>query len=379
MVLEYILRNSGTFDLMVGSLQVVITDRRVVMAILPAVLGFLPSAGGAVFSAPMVETAGAPMNLDGPRKSFVNYWFRHIWEYVFPLYPGILLTAALTHSHVGQVMQAQFPLSLAAVAGGAIFNLYWIKSYTGDQSPAKEDSPLTGKGQGLEDVEISSTHTKAEKPTAPGTKAEIRLQKIDPQAESYAKNLWYTLATFSPIFIVIILVLFFKLNLPLAIGLVILALAVYFGYGPKKLFLAARESLSFKTLFLVAIILVFKEMLEASGAVKTIPAFFASLGVPKILVFFALPFFVGILTGITVAFVGATFPILISMMNGSINLHWLAFAYASGFIGVMLSPVHLCLVLSNDYFHADPPPVYRQMLLPLSLVLLVGLGLYWVH
>ncbi len=374
MILEYILRNSGTFELMVGSLQAVISDRRLVMAILPAVLGFLPSAGGAVFSAPMVEAAGSPLNLDANRKAFINYWFRHIWEYIFPLYPGILLTAALTHFHVGQVFKAQFPLSLAAVAGGAFFTLRGIKNLPLNPAASPESS-LKGKGKGLEDLEIASASEEKKEESGP----QARLTGSNPPAKSYAGNLGYVFATFAPILAIILLVLVLKVNLAVAIGLVVLALALYFGYGPRKFFLAAKESLSFKTLLMVAAVLVFKEMIEASGAVKTIPAFFTSLGIPKLLVFFVLPFFVGLLTGITVAFVGATFPILLSMMDGQANLYWLAFGYASGFIGVMLSPVHICLVLSNDYFHVDSPPVYRQMFLPLGLVLLVGLGIAWVH
>jgi hypothetical protein len=379
MVLEYILRNSGTFELMVGSLQAVVSDRRVVMAILPAVLGFLPSAGGAVFSAPMVETAAASMNLKNSHKSFINYWFRHIWEYIFPLYPGVLLTAALTQTHVGQVFKAQFPLSLAAIAGGAFFGLRGIAKASNHKPLFTQNPSWEGKVQGLEDMELSSVSEKAPPEAREGKFSDRRLGNITPPSSSYIKNLGYLLVSFSPIGGVILLVLVFKINLALAIGLVILALALYFRYGPQKFFRAVKESLSFKTIFMVAIILIFKEMLEASGAVKTIPLFFASLGIPKLLVFFALPFFVGLLTGITVAFVGATFPILLSMMDGQVNLYLLTFGYASGFAGLMLSPVHLCFVLTNEYFHTDTPPVYRRMLLPLCLVLLVGLGVAWVH
>ena len=68
------------------------------------------------------------------------------------------------------------------------------------------------------------------------------------------------------------------------------------------------------------------------------------------LIFFALPFIVGLLTGLTVGFVGATFPIITAMMGGHPDPGAVTFAFASGFAGVMLSPTHLCLLLTVQYF-----------------------------
>ena len=47
------------------------------------------------------------------------------------------------------------------------------------------------------------------------------------------------------------------------------------------------------------------------------------------------------------------------------------FAFASGFAGVMLSPTHLCLVLTLQYFKADMAGTYRLLYLPVGLVFLV--------
>jgi uncharacterized protein len=134
-----------------------------------------------------------------------------------------------------------------------------------------------------------------------------------------------------------------------------------------------RTSLAWKTLLLVVGVLAFKGVMEDSGVVETLPGFFAELGVPLVLVLFALPFLVGLLTGITVAYVGITFPLLLPLMGGiPPDLGLLVFAYASGFAGVMFSPVHLCLVLTRDYFRADLSPIYRTMLVPELLVVLVA-------
>ena len=35
------------------------------------------------------------LGLSPERRTFVNYWFRHLWEYVVPTYPGLILAATM--------------------------------------------------------------------------------------------------------------------------------------------------------------------------------------------------------------------------------------------------------------------------------------------
>ena len=106
--------------------------------------------------------------------------------------------------------------------------------------------------------------------------------------------------------------------------------------------------------------------------------FFRQSGMPAGLVLFALPFIVGLLTGLTVGFVGATFPIIMAMTGGHPEPGAVTFAFASGFAGVMLSPTHLCLALTLRYFKADMAQTYRLMYLPIGLVFCAGLVRLWL-
>lgn len=82
----------------------------------------------------------------------------------------------------------------------------------------------------------------------------------------------------------------------------------------------------------------------------------------------------------TIAFVGTTFPILISLprvLNETrYRLPCIMLALVSGFVGVLLSPLHLCLLLSNEYFQTPLPPDYRFPWTPGAL-LLVAVSLYF--
>ena len=166
----------------------------------------------------------------------------------------------------------------------------------------------------------------------------------------------------------------FKLPLAIAMASIVIAMFLFFRYTISELWTTLRESVSFNVMLMVVGIMVFKGMLDASGAIEALPLFFKQSGLPTGVVLFALPFIVGLLTGLTVGFVGATFPIITAMMSGHPDPTTVTFAFASGFAGVMLSPTHLCLLLTIQYFKADMAGTYRLMYVPVLLVFLVGLA-----
>ena len=112
--------------------------------------------------------------------------------------------------------------------------------------------------------------------------------------------------------------------------------------------------------------------MELSGSVRNLSALFVENGISILPVVCLLPFITGLLTGLTVGFVGSTFPLVISIAGGA-PLAVMSLAFASGFIGVLLSPVHLCLVLTREYFKADMWGVYRKLIPSGAFILIVAL------
>jgi len=100
----------------------------------------------------------------------------------------------------------------------------------------------------------------------------------------------------------------------------------------------------------------------------------SSSGVPFWMIAILIPLLVGIITGMSVAPIGISFPILIPLFQNDPNfLNYMALAFAGGISGDLLSPFHLCLVLTKDYFKADLKGVYRLIWFPVVLILAVGL------
>lgn len=86
-----------------------VRSRSLLLVFFPALIGLLPMPGGAIFSAPMVEAAAVELRISRTDQTLINYWFRHIWELAWPLYPGIILAsslAAIPVTHIVGIMWA---------------------------------------------------------------------------------------------------------------------------------------------------------------------------------------------------------------------------------------------------------------------------------
>jgi integral membrane protein (TIGR00529 family) len=119
LVVSQLMKVSGQLDRIVKKFVAMVQDASTVSVVMPALIGLLPMPGGALFSAPMVETAVAGCSLTQDRKTAVNYWFRHIWEFWWPLYPGVVLAVGLLQVELWRFILIQAPLTLISIAAGS--------------------------------------------------------------------------------------------------------------------------------------------------------------------------------------------------------------------------------------------------------------------
>lgn len=335
-LLSGVLRKIESLRDIVDSLQKLVKDHRLILAFIPAFLGLIPMPAGAMFSAPMVNEVASRMNLQAEEKTFINYWFRHIWELIWPLYPSIILFSALLEVEIREIVKVQFPLTIALF----IIGLVW------EQRNIKRNI-------------IENTNRKD---------VFFNMKKL-------------FLGTW-PILLIAVFVLFVKLDFLISLSIVILSLILLNRYKIKVKDIKdiIKSDLDLNILFLIAGIMIFQRMLEATGIIIIIPEFFTGLGIPLLVVLFIIPFLVGILTGISSATVGICFPVLLPFMvvQNEVNLNYAMFAYVGAYIGMMISPVHLCLVVTKDYFKADLAKIYKLLALPLLIIILFALILVMV-
>jgi integral membrane protein (TIGR00529 family) len=333
LLLSEIMKEAGRMRTMIDSFAAVTKDLRAVVALLPAMIGLMPIVGGALVSAPLVVEASDALKLSPERRTFLNYWFRHIWEYFLPTYPGVILASALVGVSLQTIAAYHFPLTLAAVGGGIYFGFRRVVKHDGGKDGSGWWRGVRGIGSSL-----------------------------------------------FPLVVVLFMVI--ALRVPLAYALLVaigIELLRSRGVWGQMKGILARTGQSAQVLISVVMVIYFKQMLEASRAVDSFHHGLSHVGVPPLILLMALPFFIGLMTGLTIAFVGVAFPILMPILKGGDNLFaYLMLAYASGYCGVLLSPLHLCLVLTKDYFKAELRKVYHILVAPVGVVWGVAVGLFLV-
>jgi integral membrane protein (TIGR00529 family) len=326
-IFELVLREQSILSTMTQQIKGTFRLRKAIIISMPMIIGMLPSLGGAYFSAPMVREATENTGMGREEKAFINYWFRHPWEYILPLYPGIVFASAVSGIPLNRLIISNMACAAMMLIAGFIFSMRGVGLPMQDEQD--KDLPPRGRGNG--------------------------------------GRAWLS---FLPIAAVLFLVIVLHLELQYALLTVIVPLFAYYRYDTARIFQSLRYGFSPEVIVLIAGIMLFKETLEISGAVKNLGDLFISQGVPALPLFCLLPFIAGILTGHTVGFVGSTFALLANVA-GTASQPLVSLAFAAGFIGVLLSPLHLCLILTKEYFRADLSGIYR-MTIPAGLMVLAA-------
>ena len=323
--LEMVLREKEVMARMMEASRNILKRKKAVIISMPMLIGLLPSLGGAYFSAPMVDESTKGLKMSAEEKGFINYWFRHPWEYVSPLYPGILLASALTTIELRNLMLANMTYAVIIFATGFIFSMRGIR------------------GKFVKNVKIEK------------------------------KELW----SFLPVSLILIMVMAFGIDLHYALGITIFLLFLFYKFSLKDIFRTFKYGFTLDVILLIFGAMLFKFTMENSGAVVQLSRYFTEKGIPLLPILFILPFISGLLTGLTVGFVGGTFPLILSLAGGA-HLNQITFAFASGFVGVLLSPVHLCFVLTREYFKADVAGIYKKTIPGCAIIMAGALTVYFI-
>jgi hypothetical protein len=331
---------TGQIERIIDRFRTIVGESRLTLVTFPALIGLLPMPGGAMFSAPMVEHAAARANLSPERTTIANYWFRHIWEYWFPIYPGVILALTLADAPTGPFILMQLPMTLCSLIIGYVFILRGI--HMGEKR--KRDYSRQALAAFIREL-------------TPILIVVVAVALLDPLAAIVTRALQTDSILLR--------------RLPVLLGLI---------FGGAWLFL--RRGLTWRVVgaltlkrntmemaFLALGVTLFQAILKHSGAVVVLRDEFTAWHVPLLLVICLLPFVAGLVVGLVFGLIGCSFPVvvmLLSTMPVEERLPYYCLAFSFGYVGMMLSPVHLCLVLTNEYFKASLLRVYRH-LIPLNL------------
>jgi integral membrane protein (TIGR00529 family) len=325
LMMSHLMEKRGMLTRLANALEGI--GPKLAIHVAPVAIGLMPLPGGAVVSAAAVKDLVRRLHLAPTEATFINFWYRHLCEFGTPIYPGVIMAGVILSVPLSFMLLHLAPMWILMVVFGAMVSWRILR-----RAPAPDGNGRSGGG-------------------IPG---------------QLLRSAWPVMLVFAlvlagldaaPAFFITVLALVFQQRMSLPE----VKAGLKYGFGPK-------------ILFLLYSVMLFKSVVDASGAAQALFADMQAAGLPHALILIVLPALVGFSTGLSSAMVGISIPLLVPflMAGGPVDGTSLMLAYGAGGLGYMLSPLHLCLVLSAEYFEARLASVYR-LLLPPSIGVLVTL------
>lgn len=325
-LLGSLLKATGQMRSLVDALKEAGVGSRPLMAFIPAILGTLPMPGGALLSAPMVEEEGRKSGVPPREGAYINLWFRHVVFLIYPFTPALILLSELVGIDLEYIVPHLIAPFLAMVAVGYLLSLRGVRGVVG------------------------------------------------------AKNLnWMTakriLLGLLPLAVVPVLDLALDVphTIPVVVG-VVLALLLSRPTASELVKVVRDAKLPNFTLSMIGI-MVFRGIMIKTGVSQAVYQALQGLALPLPLLITLLSFLIGFSTG----YPSASIVILASLLPSLTSMGLIMGLYTASVIGYVISPLHLCLVVTSEYFSVSFRDMYPKLILSAAATLLTTLLLIPVY
>jgi len=323
------MQETGAIKKLIDSLRTIFTKSGGI-GVIPAVYGLMPVPGGALFSAPAIDEEGNKYNLDKNQKNFLNIWFRHVWFPIYPVASAMIVITSQKFSNIGiyALVLIDIPAFIASVSIGLLILKRLTKKIPHENIEVKKDY------SGL-------------------------ISLIIPVA-------LYAILQFFKISQVRIFI----------IGIILSIILLYYltDKTEKEFLSILKKSFTWKLALAIFGIMIFRQMFEVSKANVTLSNMLAGSAIPELAIIVIIPLILGIFMGYNLGAVALSYPILVPFFPANLNFVTLvgltSLIFMSALIGYLISPIHLCNVLSSEYLKTDTRRMYK-MLIPASISLLL--------
>ena len=342
MLLSQLYKETRFINRLSESLSRIIKNPKAVLSVLPAVIGFLPVAGGALMSAPLVDSEAEKLKLKPEKKAYINLWFRHT---IFPVYPislVLIMTAALTGITVPAIIARQIPVVLVMIVIGYVIGFWKVSNPKNKETSTKESTNSSVKTFLIAFSPILATIIAA---------VGVELVGFDLSQQGFD-------VLIATIVGIIVLTVISKLNFQVfakpfkSWGIYGITLAAYGAFLLRNVMKAAGISAIFKTFV-------------ANG----------SLGI--LLLLTVIPALLGFLTGSPTGGISISVPILLDVLS-SFSAKTAALLYMSVYMGYVIAPTHLCFAFTADYFKCSLGKVYKYVIPSFLATFITALLIYFL-
>ena len=348
MILIYILakcmQETGAITKLIDSLRSFFSKGGI-LGVIPAIYGLMPVPGGALFSAPLIDKEGKNYDLNQNQKNFLNVWFRHIWFPIYPISSAMILVCSEDFSNINiySLVLANIPSFIAFILIGLIFLKLFIRK---------------------------------------------NVPEIATKNRNYS-GLVYLLPPIIPIifYVAVGLVIGFS-NIQdyqksiFIIGVLVSIISLYYmtKMNWKEYGSTIKKSISLNLALAIFGIMIFREMFLVSEANILIADIMSSYSFPALLIIILIPMFLGLVTGYNLGAIALSYFLVAPFFSlTGINIVGLtSIIFMSSLAGYLISPIHLCNVLSSDYLKTDTTRMYKMylpavfILLPVQILFVIG-------
>ncbi|MFW6122171.1 MAG: DUF401 family protein [Petrotogales bacterium] len=340
-LLARLMQETGAINRLIDSLRPFFSKGGLLGAI-PALYGLMPVPGGALFSAPMVDEEGSKHSLNKNQKNFLNVWFRHIWFPIYPVSSAMITLIALVGAYslennlniqvdISMLILANLPAFIISVLIGILFLRRFIKKIENPYRKVRKDY------SGLVFL-------------IPPILPLIFYAFLSIFGISEIRS--FLMGVFSSIILLFILTKVSK----------------------KEFIQLVKKSLTINLALAIFGIMIFREIIDVSGTSQEIANIISGSIFPSIYMIIIIPLILGLVTGYNLGAIGLSFPIVSEFFPYPLDIFTLvgltSLIFISSLVGYLISPIHLCNVLSSDYLKTDTTRMYK-MYIPAAISMLI--------
>lgn len=330
MLLSQLYKETGLINVLSRNLGALVRSSKVIVSLLPAVIGLMPVAGGALMSAPMVEVEAEKLGLDKAKKTYVNLWFRHTILPIYPISQLLILTAILTETTIFSLIYRQFFVVITMIIIGYFIGLRKAQTV---KHESEKNSSLNADLKGF-------------------------------------------LFSFSPIIVTVLLTAMLNVNIAMATLVGILVLSIIMKAKVNVFGKILRDWSVWEVTLAAFGALLLRNVTLSSGISEILSNAVANANLGEVVLLLSVPAALGFLLGSPSGGIALSVPILAETVIFTPKTASLL--YISAYLGYLSAPTHLCLALTAQYFKCSISKTYKYLIPSVMVSVISALIIYFL-
>ncbi len=332
------MRELGFLEKTVAGLSSLLGNVKAAIMAVPALVGTMPVLGGAALSAPLVDKLGGSLDMSPQSMAASNMVFRHALYLVFPFSPSLIMATNLSGLKMTSIIGRLWPTSVLFCVAGYFTHLRGAKPRRVEHAVAGDETAATSSS--TPDPDIGET------------------------GRSFGRGWGFIQFTKygGPLIAALLLGLTLKWPLWLALtaGMVIAFALGLWEKQPLPTLVTLAKGAKIEQALAMLGIMAFKEFVAISPVFPALVEKATSVGIYPQLLAIVLPLMLGFVSGSQDTSVGVLLPILVPLAAPeAVRLAYVGVFFSASFAGYFFSPLHLCQILTCQYFKVDFTKLYR--------------------